>query len=338
MSTRKKAAVIGCGMISSNHLKALLNIKNAEIYALCDIDKEKAERTAAEYKISKVCEDYKRLLADDAVDVIHICTPHYLHSQMAAEALDAGKHVLCEKPMALSEASALAMIKARDRSGRQLAVCFQNRYNQASVYMKQVMESGKLGKLLGARAQVTWNRKPEYYGNSPWRGRWESEGGGVLINQAIHTFDLLQWLTLRISQVEASISTKRLKSVIEVEDTADILMTGTAGERLLFYATNCYVKNAPAEIEIICEHGSLKMVGNKVTTDMDGMVTEKDFSSGMVLGKDYWGSGHGFLIKDFYDCVETGRTFPVSGEEALVSVRLLEAVYRSGKTGEAIKI
>lgn len=338
MSTRKRAVVIGCGMISKNHLKALQNIDNAEIYGLCDIDREKALQTAAEYGVTKVCDDYRRFLTDDEADVIHICTPHHLHSQMARDALAAGKHVLCEKPMALTEADARAMIEARDCSCRQLAVCFQNRFNRASVYMKNVMDSGKLGRLIGARAQVTWDRKPEYYENSSWRGRWESEGGGVLINQAIHTFDLLQWLTCDIKKVEASISTKRLKPVIEVEDTADILMTGANGERLLFYASNCYVKNAPAEIEIICESGNLKMKGSKVTTELEGTVTETDFSSGVVLGKDYWGSGHGFLIRDFYDCIETGRTFSVSGEEALVSVRLLEAVYRSGKKGEAIEV
>lgn len=337
MSEGKRAAVIGCGMISKNHLRALQNINQAEIYGVCDIEKEKAEKTAMEYGVSRCFQDYRELLQDPNVDVIHICTPHYLHSEMACEALDAGKHVICEKPMALTEGDARSMINARNRSGRQLGICFQNRYNQASVYMKQVMESGQLGRLLGARAQVTWNRKPEYYESSPWRGRWESEGGGVLINQAIHTFDLLRWLTCEIEGVTASISTKRLKSVIEVEDTADILMTGINGERLLFYATNCYVRNAPVEMEIVCSEGSLKMTGSRVVTDRNGMVTEEDFTSGAVLGKDYWGSGHGLLIEDFYDCIETGRTFPVSGEEALETVRLLEGVYRSGKTGEVIE-
>nr|WP_314458694.1 Gfo/Idh/MocA family oxidoreductase [uncultured Clostridium sp.] len=338
MRERKNAAVIGCGMISRNHLKALKNIDHAEIYAVCDIQKEKAEKAGKEYGARKIYEDYKKLISDPGVDVIHICTPHNLHGSMAEEALAAGKHVLCEKPMALTVTEARAMLAARESSGVQLGICFQNRYNEASVCLKQVMESGKLGTLLGARAQVTWNRNPDYYENSPWRGKWESEGGGVLINQAIHTLDLLQWLTCGIKKAEAGISTRRLKTVIEVEDTADILMTGEHGERLLFYATNCYVKNAPVELEIICSRGSLKLVGNQVVTESDGRVEKEDYTSGTVLGKDYWGSGHGELIRDFYDCIETGRPFPVSGEEALKMVKLLEAVYRSGKTGTAVEV
>lgn len=332
------AAVIGCGLISKNHLKALKNVKQASCAAVCDIEREKAEKAAEQYGSAKIYTDYHEMLADPDIDVVHICTPHFLHAQMAVDALKAGKHVLCEKPMALSEEDAKAMMAARDEAGKQLAVCFQNRYNEASVYMKELLESGRLGKVLGARGQVTWNRKPEYYTQSPWRGRWATEGGGVLINQAIHTFDLLQWLTVPVKTVEAQISTMRLKGAIEVEDTADILMTGPEGERLLFYASNCYVKNAPVELEIVCDQGSVKMTGNVVVTEENGQITTKDYSSGTIFGKDYWGSGHGFLIDDFYCCIQSGEKFPVGGEEAIVSVRLLEAVYRSAKEGIAVKI
>lgn len=333
-----KAAVIGCGLISKNHFKALNNVEYAECAAVCDIVPEKAEAAAAQYGIPEIYTDYREMLKNPDIDVIHICTPHYLHAGMAVDALEAGKHVLCEKPMALSETDAKRMMEARDKAGRNLGICFQNRYNEASIYMKKIMDSKELGEVLGARGQVTWNRKPEYYTQSPWRGRWATEGGGVLINQAIHTFDLLQWLTGPVKTVEASISTKRLKEAIEVEDTVDILMTGADGKRILFYASNCYVKNAPVELEIICENGSIKMVGNEVITEKNGEITSTDYSSGTVLGKDYWGSGHGFLIDDFYRCIETGNPLPVNGEEAVVSVRLLEAVYRSAKEGTVIEL
>ena len=116
----------------------------------------------------------------------------------------------------------------------------------------------------------------------------------------------------------------------------DILMTGAGGKRILFYASNCYVKNAPVELEIICERGSVKMVGNVVVMEKDGQTSTRDYSSGTVLGKDYWGSGHGFLIDDFYRCIRKEQTFPVSGEEALASVKLLEAVYRSAREGVVV--
>lgn len=332
-----RAAVIGCGLISKNHLKALNNVEHAVCAAVCDIDEDKARAAANQYGVTEVYTDYREMLAKADIDVIHICTPHHLHAQMAVDAFAAGKHVLCEKPMALSVSDAQKVMEARDKAGKNLGICFQNRYNEASVYMKKIMDQKELGDVTGARGQVTWNRKPEYYTQSDWRGRWATEGGGVLINQAIHTFDLLQWLTGPVKTVEASISTKRLKEAIEVEDTVDILMTGSEGQRILFYASNCYVKNAPVELEIICENGSLKMIGNEVITEKNGEITKRDYSSGTVLGKDYWGSGHGFLIDDFYRCIRTGEEFPVSGEEAMVSVRLLEAVYRSAKENTVIE-
>lgn len=333
-----KAAVIGCGLISKNHLKALKNVEHVTCTAVCDIVREKAEAAAQTYGVKEVYTDYKEMLKQADIDVVHICTPHYLHAQMAVDALEAGKHVLCEKPMALTVEDARRMEEAEKRSGRILGICFQNRYNEASVYMKKLMESGELGPVTGARGQVTWDRKPEYYSGSPWRGRWSTEGGGVLINQAIHTFDLLQWLTCPVVSVDAGISTRRLTDVIEVEDTADVLMTGSEGQRLLFYATNCYVKNAPVELEIICEHGSVKMTGNVVVTEKDGEITTQDYSSGTVFGKDYWGSGHGFLIDDFYRCIRENQPFPVGSKEAMVSVKLLEAVYRSAREGKKVSL
>lgn len=147
-----------------------------------------------------------------------------------------------------------------------------------------------------------------------------------------------KWLTVPIKTVEASCSTKRHKGVIETEDTCDVFMTGPNGERLVFFCTNCYVKNAPVELEIVCENGSIRMVGNLVTTELDGKTETKDFSSGTVFGKDYWGSGHGFLIEDYYTRLAAGERFPVSGEEAIVSTRLLHAVYSSAKNHEVIRL
>ena len=331
-------AVIGCGLISKNHFKALKNVENARCIAACDIKPERAAAAAETYGIPRTETDYHKVLEDPEVDVIHICLPHYLHAQVAIEALEHGKHVLCEKPMALDPADAERMIEARDKSGKALGICFQNRYNDSSKYMRALMDSGKLGKIIGARGSVVWNRNPEYYTGSDWRGTLDKEGGSALENQAIHTFDLLQWLTVPIKTLEATCTTKRHKGVIETEDTCDIYMTGPNGERLLFYCSNCYVTNSPVELEIICENGSIKMVGNVVTTELNGQKETKDFSSGTVLGKDYWGSGHGFLIEDYYKKLETGERFPISGEEAIVSVKLLHAVYTSSKTHSVIHL
>lgn len=127
-----------------------------------------------------------------------------------------------------------------------------------------------------------------------------------------------------------------MKDVIEVEDTADVLMIGEHGERLLFYATNCYVKNAPVELEIVCENGSVKMTGNTVSVEKKGKMTVTDYSSGTTLGKDYWGSGHGVLIQDFYHCIQEKIPFSVGSAEAIVSVQLLHAIYCSAREGKMV--
>ena len=243
-----KTAVIGCGMISKNHFKALKNVENADCVVACDIRPERAAAAAEAYGIPHTETEYHRVLDNPEIDVVHICLPHYLHAQVVIEAMEHGKHVLCEKPMALDPADAEKMIEVRDRTGRTLGICFQNRYNDSSRYMRSLMDSGRMGKVLGARGAVFWNRNPEYYTESDWRGTLDKEGGSALENQAIHTFDLMQWLTVPIKTVEASCSTKRHKGVIETEDTCDVFMTGPNGERLVFFCTNCYVKNAPPDI------------------------------------------------------------------------------------------
>lgn len=323
-------------MISKNHFKALKNVENAQCVTACDIRPERAQQAMELYGIPAMETDYRKVLEDENIDVVHLCLPHYLHAPIAIEALEHGKHVLCEKPMALDPADAEAMIRARDKSGKTLGICLQNRYNESSRYLRELMDSGRMGRVIGARGAVVWNRNPEYYTGSDWRGTLEKEGGSALENQAIHTFDLLQWLTVPICTVEASCSTRRLKGVIETEDTCDVYMTGPDGERLLFYCSNCYVKNAPVELEIICEKGSVRMVGNLVATEIDGVTQTRDFTSGTVFGKDYWGSGHGFLIDDFYQKLASGQRFPISGEEAIVSVKLLHAVYTSAKNHQPV--
>lgn len=331
-----KVAIIGCGLISKNHYKALKNVENAECVIACDMRPERAQEAMELYGIPAMETDYHKVLENPDIDVVHICLPHHLHAQVAIEAMQHGKHVLCEKPMALDPADAERMMEVQRESGVRLGICFQNRYNDSSKYIRSLMDSGRMGKVIGARGSVVWNRNPEYYTGSDWRGTLDKEGGSALENQAIHTFDLLQWLTVPVKTVQASCTTKRHKGVIETEDTCDVYMTGENGERLLFYCSNCYVKNSPVELEIICENGSVRMVGNLVTTELDGKVETQDFSSGTVFGKDYWGSGHGFLIEDYYKRLESGEPFPIGPEEAIVSVRLLHAVYESARTNSVI--
>lgn len=321
--------VIGCGHISGNHFQALKQLEDAKLVAVCDIDPERLSLAMAEQGV-KGCTDYHEMLADPTVDVVHVCTPHYLHHAMAVDAMKAGKHVLTEKPMAICLADAEDMTRVAKESGRQLGICFQNRYNRATLRIRALLDEGKIGRVLGGNASVLWDRGEAYYASGAWRGKWATEGGGVLINQAIHTLDLLRDFSGEIVDVKCSMSCKRLEDMIEVEDTCDLMMTTSTGARLLFYASNGSVGNTPVQVLLKCENGTIHMVGSRVTVQWnDGHTESEDYTSGTKWGKDYWGDGHGHLIADFYRCLQEGKPFPIDGDEALKTTRIVEAAYTS---------
>lgn len=319
--------IIGCGAVSVNHFKALAQLNSARLTAVCDIDGRRLAEAEAAYGVPGY-RDYHDLLADERVDAVHIVTPHYLHAQMAIDALHAGKHVLCEKPMAIHASDAERMAQAARESGKTLTVCFQNRYNAASLKMRETLDSGALGRVTGGSAVVTWDRSEAYYKSAAWRGKWATEGGGVLINQAIHTFDLLRWLAgEEIVDVRCSMSAKRLDRAIEVEDTVDMLLTTASGARFVFYASNCSVGNTPVSMVIKCERGEMHLRGNVLTIKSPDGETTEDYTSGVAYGKDYWGSGHGFLIEDFYKRLQEGRPAFILPEDALKTTILTEKAY-----------
>lgn len=184
------SAIIGCGSIHTVHAEALVSSAHANLYAVCDIDEARASNSAEKYNC-RAFSDYHEMLNDSNIDVVHICTPHYLHAPMAIAAMKSGKHVLCEKPIATSTGDAEEMIRVSRETGKKLGICFQNRYNTTSQKIKDTLVSGKAGKILGAKAFVTWHRDKSYYDSGEWRGTWEKEGGGVLImgdgdNYSIH--------------------------------------------------------------------------------------------------------------------------------------------------------
>ncbi|WP_246599587.1 Gfo/Idh/MocA family protein [Clostridium lacusfryxellense] len=253
-----KAAIVGCGAIYTNHAEALTNNDNIELVCVCDINEEKAAKAADKYKC-KYYTDYNQMLKTEKLDVVHICTPHYLHASMSIAAMRSGNHGLTEKPMAISISDAKAMIEVSKETGKRLGVCFQNRFNATSVRIKEAIESGEVGKVIRAKGFVTWHREAPYYTDSGWRGSWKTEGGWVLINQSIHTLDLLQWFLGDIHYIKGSVDTRLLQDVIEVEDTAEATIKFSNGASAIFYATNCYSTDSPVELEIICEKAVLRL-------------------------------------------------------------------------------
>ncbi|MBR3109506.1 MAG: Gfo/Idh/MocA family oxidoreductase [Clostridia bacterium] len=318
--------VIGCGAISGNHFHGIKKAENACLRAVCDIDESKLKKSMEAQNVDGYT-DYHDLLTRPDIDAVHICVPHYLHAPISIAALEAGKHVLCEKPMGMTLGEAQAMKRAAEASGKTLTICFQNRYNGASLRMKEIIDGGELGRVIGGSAFVCWDRDEAYYASCPWRGAWKTEGGSVLINQAIHTLDLMRWLAGGFELRHATMTAKRLADVIETEDTCDMLLENSAGGRFIFFCTDCAATNENIYLHLTLEKGEMHMDGARLTIiTVDGAKLE-DYSTGKGVGKDYWGDGHDRFIADFYRRLGDGLPPFVTAEDALETTRLMDAAY-----------
>lgn len=333
-----KVAVIGCGSISKMHLKALKENPCTEITAVADIKPERADKAAEEYG-AKAYYDIDELLKNEQPDSIHICTPHYLHTSMAIKALEAGANVLIEKPCSVTAEEVDALRNAQQKSGKQVGICFQNRYNNCVQYVVNEAEKGELGKVKSIRAFVTWSRGENYYSDD-WHGTLDKECGGVLINQAIHTVDLVQYFGGECKKVTAHVSNDHLRGIIEVEDNASVLMELEGGITALLYATTAYTENSGVFIEIAFEKGMLRLEGEMLySIGSDGKITEICERPDVIHhGQSYWGGGHVNLIKDFYDCLESGEKFIIDAFEGGKAAKIVAAAYESSKTGETVEI
>ncbi|MGN1062057.1 MAG: Gfo/Idh/MocA family protein, partial [Candidatus Scatosoma sp.] len=234
-----KTAVIGCGRISVMHFDGIARSPLVKLVACCDVDGEKAESAAKKYGCAAYT-DYKEMIEKERPDAVHICLPHHLHAPAAQYALQRGVNVLCEKPMTISLADAEAAVALAKEKNLCYAVIFQCRYNAASRLVKRYAQSGSLGKILCVSSVLTWSRSDEYYSSSDWKGTWEKEGGGVVIDQAIHSIDLVNWLVNSpVKNVSVSMANRGHKKVF-VEDTADGLIEFENGVKYCFYCTNVF--------------------------------------------------------------------------------------------------
>ena len=332
-----KVAIVGCGNVSALHFDAAFRSPAAQLAAAVDIKPERANRYAEKYGI-KAYTDYYEMLDNEKPDVVHICTPHYLHTKYAVEALSRGINVLSEKPCSVSDEEVKVLREAQKNSSAQYAVCFQNRYNSCVKELIKIRDSGELGKIKAIRAFVTWFRDAGYYSDD-WHGTREKECGCLLINQAIHTVDLIGYIGGNCKALTAHISNDSLEGVIECEDTASMRMELENGVTAVFYGTLAYGSNAPVLIEVVFEKGILRTEGEKLfRIEEDGGINEIPLKSKEAGGKDYWGSGHPSLISDFYDSIATGRKFKTDAQSGGKAAKVVFAAYRSSALGARVEI
>ncbi len=316
-----KVAIIGCGNIAPVHIAALQTLENAELYALCDIDRKRADKFAEKYG-AKAVYDYEKILGDPEVDVVHICTPHWLHESMAIAAADMGKNIFLEKPAGISTEEINNIAEAVLDNNVKCSVCFQNRLNPSIKYVKEHQE--EFGKLLGIKGVLAWHRTMDYYNADEWRGKWETEGGGLMVNQAIHTLDLLCYIGGKVESAKGMCSRRLLN--IEVEDTAEAFISFKSGAIGIFFATNNFSTDSSVDIEMHFEKGVLRYVNN-VLYGADGCILAADNTQ--TPGKCYWGNSHAELISNFYKAL-SGEDAPFFGiTEAVSSMKIIEEIYKN---------
>ena len=328
-----RVGVIGCGRISVMHLSAIYDIEATELVAVCDIVKERADEAAKKYDVPAYT-DYIEMLEKEELDAVHLCLPHYIHSKVACDAFERGVAVLTEKPMDVSYEAAEAAVKMAKEKNVQFGVIFQCRYNDPAVLVKGALDSGKLGKILSARSTLTWCRDASYYSGSDWKGTWDKEGGGVIIDQAIHSIDLVNWMINSKPKRITSTISKHSTKPLSVEDTAEGYIEYENGATYGFWCMNNYAVDEPIEIRLYCEKGKVVFgYTDAVITYNDG--TKEEAHQGEMKavngGKSYWGNWHARQIEQFYRAYRGLEPLEISGEEALKIHSLIMKLYEVGK-------
>lgn len=334
-----RVGIIGCGRVSAAYISAFTLMRDTVKVCFCvDIRIERAQAFAAHFAGCGYSDNLVDLF-HQPLDAVHVLTPHFLHHDHVIACLKAGFHVLTEKPIAIDPDDGRDMIDTSIACGRQLGVVFQNRYITGIRETKRLITQGMFGEIRGAWSQLNWWRPPSYY-KSDWKGTWAKEGGGIVIDQAIHSLDLVRFLTgMPVRSVQAYIDT-RILTIIEVEDVADAAIVFENGAVYSFFASNYYTCNSPIRIEISGEKGKALLTGDRVTVNLAGE-PERVIPMEAVdnsEGEDYWGSCHLLMLRDFYRALAAGEPVPIDPEDALQTLQLVQAIYRSSRENAKIMI
>ena len=328
-----RCGVIGCGNIAVMHLDSLAALEETALVAVCDIREERARQTAEQYGAAAYT-DYKEMIEKEQLDAVHICLPHYLHIPVTQYALEHGVHVLSEKPMSIGYDEAKETVELAEKLGMQYGVIFQCRYNTPSLLVKKRLEEGKLGAIKSARVVLTWSRSDDYYSHSDWKGTWDKEGGGVIIDQAIHSLDLANWFIGSTPvKVESTLHNRHHHAVC-VEDTAEGAVYYENGTVLCFYTMNNYAVDEPIEIRMVCENGTVRLSYDDVIITYNDGTVEQEVNHPQEFvaysgGKPYWGSQHAMQIHHFYQSLAGKEPLFLSGREALKIQKIVCDIYHN---------
>jgi len=334
--SKLKIALIGCGHVGKRHLEHIDRL--GQLVAVCDLKIKLAREFAKQYK----CHFYEKLCQllenESEAELISICTPNGLHAEHSIESLRAGKHVLCEKPMATSVKDCERMITEAERANKRLFIVKQNRFNPPIVALKKAVSGGKLGKILSVQVNCFWNRDAKYYLSSDWKGS-QSLDGGVLFTQFSHFIDLLYWIVGDVEEVFAMRENFIHKDIIEFEDTGVIILkfdNGALGT--IHYTINSYQKNMEGSITLFCEKGTVKVGGQylnileyQCNQDIPIQVSEESKPPndyGYYQGSM---SNHDKVYENVIDVLKNDGKISTNALEGLKTVQIIEKIYKRAK-------
>ena len=330
-----KFAIVGCGRIAQRHAEHINN--NGMLVAVCDIVKSKADELALKYHTKAYYSIEDMLQKEKEIDVVSICSPNGLHAEQSIKSLNAGFHVLCEKPIAIDVNDAGDMIKAAEKSNKRLFAIKQNRFNPPVAAVKQVIDEGRLGKIYSAQLSCFWNRNEDYYRNS-WKGTKDMDGG-TLYTQFSHFIDLLYWIVGDIKKTEAFIGNYSHEGIIEFEDTGVVIVefyNGAIGT--INYSVNSFQKNMEGSLTIFGEKGTVK-IGGQYLNELEYQSIENYKIENLPEGNkpnnygNYLGSmsNHDKIYENLVQVLTNNASISTSSFEALKTVEIIDKIYSSAK-------
>ena len=341
-------ALIGCGRIAPNHIAAALDQANKlGIVALCDPVEAHAQALLTHIPPEqrsdvKIYTDYSTMLKEIAPQLCAIATESGKHAHIALDCIDAGSHLIIEKPIALSLKDADSVIRAGKENGKLVCACHQNRFNKSIQKIRQAVESGTFGRLLHGTAHIRWNRGENYYKQAPWRGTW-AQDGGALMNQCIHNIDLLRWMMGdEITEVFAY-TDQLMHPYLEAEDLGLAMIRFKNGSYgIIEGTTNIYPNNLEETLYLFGEQGTAKAGGKSVNIIEEWRFDGEDEEQVKAIYSEdppnVYGFGHTPLYADVLAAIQEGRPPLVDGEAGRRALELVLAIYKSSKEGKPVTL
>lgn len=345
MAKQWRSAVVGVGVIGVTHCRLLTQMERVTLIATCDKDPDRARKDLAKYKLeeTKIYSDLGEMLAKEQIDVVHVCTPSGDHLSPAITAMEAGKHVICEKPMEIQLDRIDRMIETSKKTGVHLAGIFQNRWNPANAALKEAADQNRFGTISYAGCYTPWWRTDQYYREGGWRGTWKWDGGGAIMNQSVHAVDLLQWIAGPIKSVSAYASS-RVHPEIEVEDTLACSLQFQSGAFGVIQGSTGMYPGIAVRMEIGGVNGTaVSEEGLKHFKFRDAQPGDDDLLKRLAPGSARTAPAgvnvevglelHYQNFNAILDAWERGEEAPTSGPEARKAVAIILAMYESAKKG-----